>query len=87
MLTFMTILIAIVSILLILIVIVQNPKGGGIDSTFGGGAANQMFGAARSTELIERVTWILAAILFALCIISTIMLSSSGVDTTPLITE
>ena len=69
--TLMTILIALISVLLILAVLIQNPKGGGIDSTFGGSGANQMFGASRSTDLIEKLTWGLAAVLFALCIITT----------------
>ena len=52
MVTTMTILIAIISVLLMLVVLIQNPKGGGVDSTFGGQSANQMFGAARSTDLV-----------------------------------
>ncbi|MEM9690249.1 MAG: pyridoxine 5'-phosphate synthase, partial [Pseudomonadota bacterium] len=32
----------------------QNPKGGGVDATFGGNATNQMFGAAKSTDFIEK---------------------------------
>lgn len=78
MVTAMTILIAIISVLLMLVVLIQNPKGGGVDSTFGGQSANQMFGAARSTNLVEKATWGLAIVLVALCIITTIMVSSSG---------
>jgi len=40
-----------------LVVLIQNPKGGGIDSTFGGSQANQMLGASRSTDMIEKITW------------------------------
>jgi len=72
MLTFLTILIALVCVLLMAAVLIQNPKGGGVDSTFGGSSANQMFGAARSTELIEKITWGLAIALFALCIVTTL---------------
>jgi preprotein translocase subunit SecG len=71
--TFLTILIAIVGVLLCMVVLIQNPKGGGIDSGMGGTAANQMLGAARSTDFIEKVTWGLAAALFILCIIAAIM--------------
>ncbi len=73
-----TILIAAVAFLLIAAVLIQNPKGGGIDSTFGGSAANQMFGAARSADLIEKITWGLAIALFVLCIIATFMVGSGG---------
>ena len=76
--TALTILIAINCVLLMLVVLIQNPKGGGIDSTFGGQSANQMFGAAKSTDFIEKLTWILAATLFILCIITAIIVSGGS---------
>jgi len=78
MLTFMVILIALVSVMLIAVILIQNPKGGGIDATFGGQGANQMFGAAKSTDFIEKLTWGLAIALFALSIITTLMVGSAG---------
>ncbi|NND32992.1 MAG: preprotein translocase subunit SecG [Saprospiraceae bacterium] len=75
MVTFMTFLIAIVSVLLMGAVLIQNPKGGGVDSTFGGQSANQMFGAAKSTDFIEKITWGLAIALFVLCIITTLLVN------------
>lgn len=76
--TFLTILIALVCIMLMIVVLIQNPKGG-LDSTFGGsGAASQMFGAAKSTDLIEKITWGLAITLFILCIITAIMVSGGS---------
>lgn len=86
MITGMTILIALVSILLIGAVLIQNPKGGGVDSTFGGTQANQMFGAAKSADFIEKATWYLAVALFVLCILTTLMIGGGGgeIDTTPL---
>ena len=71
--TALNILTAITSLLLMLVVLIQNPKGGGVDSTFGGQGANQMFGAARSADFIEKLTWGLAITLFALCIITAII--------------
>jgi preprotein translocase subunit SecG len=70
----LTVLIAIIALLLIIAVLIQNPKGGGIDSTYGSGA-NQMFGAARSADAIEKITWYLAAALFVLCIASYFFIS------------
>ncbi len=66
-----------------LVILIQNPKGGGVDSTFGGSGANQMLGAAKSTDFIEKLTWGLAASLFLLCIITAIMvnMNSGGVGT------
>ncbi len=78
MLTGMTVLIAIVSLLLMASVLIQNPKGGGVDPTFGGQSANQMFGAAKSTDFIEKITWGLAIALFVLCIVTTLMVGSGG---------
>ena len=80
MLVLMTILIALISVLLMVAVLIQNPKGGGVDSTFGGSATNQMFGAAKSADYIEKVTWYLAIALFALCIITTLMVGTPMVD-------
>ncbi len=76
-LTSLTVLIAIVAVLLIIAILIQNPKGGGIDSTYGAGA-NQMFGAARSADAIEKITWYLAALLFVLCIISYFFISKGA---------
>jgi len=69
----MAILITLISALLMGVVLIQNPKGGGVDATFGGSAANQMLGASKSTDFIEKLTWGLAAALFILCIVTAIM--------------
>ncbi len=58
MLTLSIILIFIVSILMILIVLAQNPKGGGLSSTFGGGG--QMGGVVQTNKFLDKTTWILA---------------------------
>lgn len=78
MITFLTILIALICLMLTVVVLVQNPKGGGLDSTFGGSGANQMFGAAKSTDLVEKITWGLAIALFVLCIITAVMVNGAG---------
>jgi preprotein translocase subunit SecG len=80
MITGLTILTALVCLLLMGAVLIQNPKGGGIDSTFGGSSANQVFGAAKSTDFIEKITWYLAIALFALCIITSLVADSSATD-------
>ncbi len=73
-----TFLIAAIAFLLIASILIQNPKGGGVDSTFGGSQATQMFGAARSADLIEKITWGLAIALFVLCIAATFLIGSGG---------
>lgn len=77
MVTALTILIAIISVLLMLVILIQNPKGGGVDSTLGGQGANQLFGASKSTNLVEKATWGLAIVLVILCILTTIVISNT----------
>lgn len=48
------------SVLMVASVIIQNSKGGGINSAFGTAGATQMLGARRSDEAIEKITWYLA---------------------------
>ncbi|MEM9887831.1 MAG: preprotein translocase subunit SecG [Bacteroidota bacterium] len=82
MLSGLTVLIALVCVLLIAVVLIQNPKGGGIDSTFGG-SANQMFGAARQADFIEKLTWGLGITLFVLCIITAIYVAANSGASVP----
>ncbi|TND09193.1 MAG: protein translocase subunit SecG [Bacteroidetes bacterium] len=72
-----SVLIFIVCILLMLVVLVQNPKGGGLATGFGG-AANQMMGARRSTDVMEKATWIMAAALLVLSVASSSGLGKGG---------
>ncbi len=65
----LAVLIALISVLLMATVLIQNPKGGGIDSNFGG-QAQQLFGAARSTDFVEKATWVLAGALIILCVVT-----------------
>ena len=75
------ILILIVSVLLGLIVLVQNSKGGGLVSNFGG--ANQMMGVRQTTDFLEKGTWALAAVLVLLCLLSSITLPKNSKEGTP----
>ena len=73
----LTVIVAFICVLLIFAVLMQNPKGGGLDASFGGGQANQMFGAARSTDFIEKLTWGLALALFVLCILTSMVVGGT----------
>ena len=64
--TIFAILIIIASVLLVLVVLVQNPKGGGLSSSFGGGSGNQIMGAKKTTDFLEKATWTLAIALISL---------------------
>ncbi|MBO4690957.1 MAG: preprotein translocase subunit SecG [Paludibacteraceae bacterium] len=63
---FITILIVIASILITLLVLVQNSKGGGLAAGFASG--NQVMGAPRTADFLEKATWTLIAIIAVLCI-------------------
>ncbi len=65
---FFLILIIIVCVLLTLVVLIQNPKGGGIAANFT--APNQIMGANRSSDVVEKATWILAIALIVLSLSS-----------------
>ena len=65
------ILIIIVSVLLILVIMVQNPKGGGLSSSFGGAGGSQNLGGVQNTtNFLDKSTWTLAMVLFALILLS-----------------
>jgi preprotein translocase subunit SecG len=63
----LSVLIILVCILLILVILIQNSKGGGIQSQFG--AATQIMGVKRGTEVIERATWALAIVMILLSVL------------------
>jgi preprotein translocase subunit SecG len=81
MLSTITVLIAIVSVLLVLVVLMQNSKGGGLDPNFGG-QAQQLFGAARSTDFIEKATWVLALLLGLLCVAAVVTVGGGSATPT-----
>jgi len=66
------IFIVIVCILLILIVLVQNSQGGGLASNFA--SSNQFMGVRKTTDFLEKATWILAAGLLVFSLLATISL-------------
>jgi preprotein translocase subunit SecG len=60
--SFITVLIIIACVLLMLVVLIQNPKGGGLSSTFGG-ISNQILGVKRTTDFLEKATWTLIVVI------------------------
>ncbi len=57
--TIFAILIIITSILLVLVVLVQNPKGGGLSSSFGVGGTQQLGGVKKTTDFLDKSTRLL----------------------------
>lgn len=70
------VLVIIVAVLLALVVIIQNPKGGMLSSSIGG-LGNQILGASRSTDAVEKITWYLAGTLMILCVASLLVLPTT----------
>ena len=64
------ILIILACVLLGFFVLVQNPKGGGLSGSFGG-FGNQVMGVRQTTDVLEKGTWLLAALIAVLCLTST----------------
>lgn len=62
----LTVVILIACVALILFVLVQNPKGGGLNSEFG--SAVQLGGAKRATDILEKGTWGLAIAIAVICL-------------------
>ncbi len=60
----LVILIVIVCVLLGLIVLIQNPKGGGLNSNFS--SSSQMMGVQKTGDFLEKGTWVLAITLMIL---------------------
>jgi preprotein translocase subunit SecG len=72
--TLFIILIILASVILALVVLVQNPKGGGLAGNVAG-FSNQFMGVKQTTDVLEKGTWIFAAVIAILCITSTFFIS------------
>lgn len=70
----------ILAILLIGIVLIQKSKGGGLSSQFSG--ANAVMGVRSTNSGIEKLTWILAALIVVLSVFSSFVMPrvSTGVE-------
>lgn len=70
--TLLMVLIMIASVLLVIIVMAQNPKGGGLSSTFGG-ASSAQFGVQRTNDFMEKATWTLGGTIIVLILLSVVI--------------
>lgn len=64
----LTIIIVVAAILLTLLVLVQNSKGGGLAASFASG--NQVMGAPKTADFLEKASWSLAAVIIVISIIA-----------------
>ena len=77
MLVLFGILIIIASVILGFVVLIQNPKGGGLSGTFGG-VSSQFMGVKQTTDVLEKGTWIFAAAVGLLCLVSPAFIPKEG---------
>jgi preprotein translocase subunit SecG len=76
MITFFLILIVIACVALGFMVLIQNPKGGGLNANVGG-LSNNFMGVKQTTDVLEKGTWIFASVIAILAITSTLFLSGN----------
>ena len=77
--TIFLVLITIVCFLLIIVVMVQNPKGGGLNANVGG-ISNNFMGVKQTTDVLEKGTWVFAALIAILAMTSTVFLKTGTTD-------
>ena len=75
--TIFLILIILVSFLLMLVIMVQNPKGGGLSSSFGGASTQVVGGVKKTGDFLDKSTWTLAIALAGLILLSNIALKGN----------
>ena len=68
------VLIILSCVILGFVVLVQNPKGGGLAGNIAG-FSNQFMGVKQTTDVLEKGTWIFAALIGVLCMISVLFLN------------
>ena len=77
MITLYLILIILACLGLGFMVLIQNPKGGGLNANVGG-LSNNFMGVKQTTDVLEKGTWIFAGVIALLAMTSTIFLKSGG---------
>lgn len=60
-------------------VLIQNPKGGGLNANVGG-ISNNFMGVKQTTDVLEKGTWVFAALIAILAMTSTVFLKTGTTD-------
>ena len=69
MVTFLSVLLALSSVLLIVLVLLHRGKGGGLSNLFGGGVSSSLGGSAVVEKNLDRLT-IVCGLVWGVCIIA-----------------
>jgi preprotein translocase subunit SecG len=78
---FFVILIILACFILGLIILIQNPKGGGLAGNVGG-FSNQLMGVKQTTDVLEKGTWVMAAVVGLLCLFSAFFIPKNNPNST-----
>lgn len=70
------VLIILASLAIALFILVQNPKGGGLSGTIAG-FNSQFMGVKQTTDVLEKGTWVMAAVIGLLCLFSAVFIPSN----------
>ena len=81
---FIIILLVLASLLMCFVVLIQESKGGGLAADYS--SNNQILGAPKTTNFVEKLTWGLAIAMVALSVVSVAVLPSTS-HTQPVIME
>jgi preprotein translocase subunit SecG len=74
------VLVIIASVAIALFILVQNPKGGGLSGTIAG-FNSQFMGVKQTTDVLEKGTWVMAAVIGLLCLFSAVFIPQGGTAT------
>lgn len=73
---FLIVVIALIGLVMTLLVLVQSGKGGGLAGIASGGATTQILGARQAPDVLEKATWVLAALFLVLCIMTNFVIDT-----------
>ena len=75
MITLITIVTILACAILGFFILIQNPKGGGLQGSFGN-MSTQALGVKQSGDIMEKGTWVLMSVIAGLCIVSVMFMTS-----------
>jgi preprotein translocase subunit SecG len=78
MVTFLSILLALASVLLIVLVLLHRGKGGGLSNLFGGGVSSSLGGSAVVEKNLDRLTIICGVVWFVCIVALGLLLKDTG---------
>ncbi|MDR4929843.1 preprotein translocase subunit SecG [Segatella bryantii] len=71
-------LVVLVSIFMVIVVLIQESKGGGLSSNFS--SQNSIMGVRKTTDVIEKLTWGLAAAMVVISVLCTYVAPTSTAE-------